>query len=60
MNEGKIKEYLEVIKSQNKYDAEFIDLLVDSYIRNEDGEKIAEKVLDLINKRYDQGQSNKT
>lgn len=60
MDKGKIREYLEDVKSQNKYDNEFIDLLINSYIGNEEGEKIAEKALELINKRYDQSQSNKT
>lgn len=55
-----IKEYFEVIKSKKDYDAEFIDELIKSYDGNEDGTIIAERIIEVINKRYDKNKENKT
>ena len=55
-----IKKYLETLKKQNQFDKDFVDILNESNELNEEGEKTASKVLDLIEKRYDKNKKNKT
>ena len=55
-----IKKYLETLKKQNQFDKDFVDILYESNELNEEGEKTASKVLDLIEKRYDKNKKNKT
>lgn len=55
-----IKKYLEVIKSKENYDTEFIDELIKSYDENENGTIIAERIIEIIDKRYDKDKENKT
>ena len=60
MTNEPIKNYLETIKSNKEYDAEFVEVLIKSYDDSEDGAIIAEKVIEIINKRYDKDKENKT
>lgn len=53
-----IKKHLEEMKNQNKFDAEFVDLLVSSNEDNEEGKETADKILGLIKKRYAENQKN--
>lgn len=55
-----IKEYLEVIKSKENYDTEFINELIKSYDLNEDGTIIAARIIEIISKRYDKSKEHKT
>lgn len=55
-----IKKYLDTLKKEGKYDKEFIDILAVCNKDDEDGEIVAEKILQVINKRYVEDKKNKT
>lgn len=55
-----IKANLESLKSQNKYDNEFIDLLIHSHNKGEDPKTTAKNISNLIDKRYAKAKENKT
>lgn len=60
MSSGIIKKYLNSLKQEGKYDNEFIDILAGCNEDDEDGEIVAEKILQVINKRYAEDKKNKT
>ena len=55
-----MEKYFTVIRSSGKYDAEFVDLLINSYAEDEAGEETAQKAIELIDERYDKNKKNKT
>jgi hypothetical protein len=54
-----IKKHLEELKGQKKFDDGFIDLLADSNQNSEEGSTTADKVIELIEKRYVESKQNK-
>jgi hypothetical protein len=58
MSEKNIKRYLDILKKDDKYDKEFIDILTVGDIKNEDGKTIAAKVIESIKRRYDENKKN--
>jgi len=55
-----IKQHLEKLRSQKKFDAGFIVILAESNESGEDGETTSEKILNLIKQRYAKTKENKT
>ena len=55
-----IKIQLVELKSQNKFDADFIDMLAEANQEDEDGETTVTKILKLIKERYAEDKKNKT
>lgn len=55
-----IKKHLQELKSQKKFDDGFIDALSDANEKNEAGETIARRILDLVKSRYAKSKENKT
>ena len=55
-----IKKYLEELKSQKKFDEDFIDILVKANEVDEEGEIIAEKITKVIKKQYDENKEDKS
>jgi len=53
-----IKKHLEELKSQKKFDDGFIDLLSDSNQNDEDGATTADRIVELIEKRYVESKEN--
>lgn len=60
MNSKTIKKHLELLKSENKYDEEFIEVLRVCNEENEEGEIVAEKVIEAISNRYAESKKTKT
>jgi len=58
MSSETIKKHLEFLKSQNKYDEEFVEILRVCNEENEDGEVTAQKVIETIAKRYDESKTD--
>ncbi len=54
-----IKKHLEGLKSQKKFDGDFIEMLMKSNETDEDGKATAGKILKLIKERYAQTKENK-
>lgn len=54
-----IKKHLEELKSQNKFDEGFIDILAKSNESSEGGETTAGEILKLIKQRYAKSKENK-
>lgn len=52
--------FLEDLKKNPLFDKEFVDILTVSHSQAEEGEKIAEKIISIVNKRYVEDQKNKT
>lgn len=59
MSSELIKKHLDELKSQKKFDEGFIDLLADSNQNNEDGATTADKIVELVEKRYVESKQNK-
>lgn len=59
MKNKAIEEHFTALKSDKRFDAEFVELLTNSYIQNEIGEQTAKKAMELISKRYDKNKENK-
>lgn len=55
-----IKNYLERLKSEKKYDDDFIDVLIISDTEDEDWSITAAKVSKIVDKRYVESKKNKT
>lgn len=55
-----IKNHLEGLKSQKKFDEGFIEVLMKSNEADEDGKTTAGKILTLIKERYAQNKKDKT
>jgi hypothetical protein len=55
-----IKEHLEELKSQKKFDDGFIAILAEANKTDEDGDITAERILDLIKQRHAKNKENKT
>ena len=55
-----IRKHLEELKTQKKFDEGFIDLLVDSNQNDEDGSATANRIIELVEKRYVESKQNKT
>ena len=53
-----IKKHLEEMKKQNNFDADFIDVLIVSNDKNEEGKETFDKILNLIKKRYAENKEN--
>ncbi len=60
MQNKNIKEYLDYLQTEGKYDNDFMKSLVDSCEKDEDGEATAENLLKLIEERYVESEKNKT
>lgn len=54
-----IKKHLEELKGQKKFDDGFIDLLADSNQNDEDGATTADRIIELVEKRYAESKQNK-
>ena len=54
-----IRKHLEEMKTQKKFDEGFIDLLVDSNQNDEDGSATANRIIELVEKRYVESKQNK-
>ena len=54
-----IKKHLEELKRQKKFDEGFIDLLIDSSQNEEDGSTTANRIVELVEKRYVENKQNK-
>lgn len=59
MSSELIKKHLKELKSQKKFDEGFLDLLAESNQNDEDGSTTADKILELIEKRYVKSKENK-
>lgn len=59
MSSELIKKHLEELKSQNKFDNGFIDILAKSNESGEGGEVTAKEILKLIKERYVENKKNK-
>jgi len=57
MNKYLIKQKLEKMKGNQTFDSEYVDLLLSSYLKNEDGETIAKKIITQIDKKYVKNQT---
>ena len=55
-----IKKYLEELKSQNKFDQCFIDILAEANETDESGDATAERILLLVKQRYAENKKDKT
>ena len=55
-----IKKHLEELKSQKKFDDGFIDILAEANETSEDGATTADRILDVIKKRYAESKKNKS
>jgi len=55
-----IKKHLEQLKSQNKFDNGFIDILIEANETSEDGETTATKILENVKQRYAESKKNKS
>ncbi len=53
-----IKEHLEALDAEKKYDKEFIRILQGANEQNLDGESVAEEVIKAINARYVKSQKD--
>jgi hypothetical protein len=60
MKDEALNTYLKDIKNDPAFDKEFVDLLISTQAQGDEGEKIAEKVIFIVNKRYVKGQKNQT
>jgi len=60
MSDSNVKKYLEQLKSESKYDDDFIDALIVSDSENDDWSVTAIKISEIINKRYAESKNNKT
>ena len=55
-----IKKHLEELKSQKKFDEDFIDILTGVNETGEEGATTANLILELIKKRYVESKKNKS
>ena len=55
-----IKKHLEELKSQKKFDENFIDILTEANETSEEGATTANRILELIKKRYVESKKNKS
>ena len=55
-----IKKHLEELKSQKKFDESFIDVLTEANETSEEGATTANRILELIKKRYVESKKNKS
>lgn len=60
MSSKTIKKHLELLKSEKKYDEEFIEMLRVCNEENKEGEIVAENVIETINNRYAESKKDKT
>jgi len=60
MSDSNVKKYLEQLKSESKYDDDFMYALIVSDSENEDWSVTAIKISEIINKRYAESKNNKT
>ncbi len=60
MSSELIKKHLEELKSQKKFDGNFIDILAEANETSEEGATTASRILDLIKKRYVESKKNKS
>lgn len=55
-----IKKHLGKLKSQNKFDDGFVDILLASNESGEDGKTTATEILKVVKQRYAENKKNKT
>lgn len=60
MKNAALNTYLDDIKNDSSFDKELVDVLITSHSKGEEGEKIAEKIIAIVTKRYVEDQENKT
>lgn len=60
MSSELIKKHLEELKSQKKFDDGFIDILAEANETSEEDATTANRILDLIKKRYVESKKNKS
>lgn len=58
MKNDKVKIYLNTIKSSGSFDYEYLDCLIKGLEQNMEGNYIAQDVIAIINKRYDENKKN--
>lgn len=58
MKNNNIKNYLEQIKSAGKLDLDYVDCLIKGLEDKHDGIYIAQNIIEIIKKRYDENQKN--
>lgn len=57
MNKDLIKHKLEKMLQNSTFDSEYVGILLSSYLKNEDGENIAKKIINQIDKKYVKNQT---
>ncbi|MEK7597200.1 MAG: hypothetical protein AAB441_00975 [Patescibacteria group bacterium] len=61
MKNDKVIKYLKIIKKSDKYDSDFIDLLINKGLDDKyDGAHIAQYIITMIEERYVKNQKNIT
>lgn len=58
MKNDKVKNYLEQIRISKKFDKEYLDCLVMGLDRNMEGTYIAQDIIAIMDKRYDENKKN--
>lgn len=58
MKNDKVKNYLEQIKASKKFDEEYIDCLVKGLDQNMEGTYIAQDIIAIMDKRYDENKKS--
>jgi len=57
MNKDLIKQKLEKMLQDPTFDSEYVGILLSSYLKNEDGESIAKKIIIQMDKKYVKNQT---
>jgi hypothetical protein len=58
MKDDAITTYLEEIKKNTSFDADFVELMITALKQDEEGDKIAQKIIATINSRHVKNQEN--
>lgn len=58
MKNDKVKNYLEQIKSSQKFDEEYLECLVKGLNENMEGAYIASDIIAIMDKRYDENKKD--
>lgn len=59
MNNDKVKNYLEQIKLSKKFDEEYLECLIKGLNNNVEGTQIANEIIAVMDKRYDENKKDK-
>lgn len=58
MNNDKVKNYLEQIKLSKKFDEEYLECLIKGLNSNMEGTQIANEIIAVMDKRYDENKKD--